>query len=195
MQAKKFIPFIVLLTAATAFAQTKPALDGQIWFSAKDAPAYRSSKDSDLIGPGEKGTRFKLSSPKSSGTTLFERTIARWKDPTTLPHSREECVSWAHGDIPFDGEWKTCNGWKVQWQYMYTSAYVRVSTAKPEDISEKIDKCLNTAAVAGAVSGIVSGGSAAITTFEVALKACLVMELPSLVTVSAWTSSGWGDYE
>lgn len=185
------VALCALAIATSASAQQK--LDGRIFLKEADVPNELWSPSL----PGEtRGPRFSIDRPRAgTKSVIYERALARWKDITTLPQSREECVDWAWGDIPFDGQWKTCIGWKVQWRWMYTTAYVRIATADQADIGTALDDCLKTAACAGALAGIISGGSAAITTFEGVLKACLVSKLPSLISVAAWTSSGWGDWE
>src|SRR5260221_3318894 len=107
----------------------------------------------------------------------YERVIAVWKDPLTLPHSRSECVKWASGHIPFDGNWKTCIGWKVQWQWMYDRAIFSVTTGKPVNIDNAVKICLTTAAVAAAAAAIITGGSAAAAAFEAARESWLIQKL------------------
>lgn len=175
--------------SGTALAQ--PREDGTIYLNESDIPAdLKDAPEDNMSGTTERGRRFYLERSLAPTRTIYERTLARWKDPFTPPQSRAECVKWATGP-----GFKICIGWKVQWKWMYTTAYTRVSTADPEDIPRAINECLVTAAVAGALAAVVSGGSAAIPTFEGVLKGCLVVKLKSLVSVATWTSSGWGDWE
>lgn len=125
----------------------------------------------------------------------YERELAVWKDPLTLPHSRSECVKWASGHIPFDGDWKTCIGWKLQFQWLYVRAVLAVTASKPEHIDRAVEECLRTAAVAAALAAIVSGGTAAVGTFEAVMKGCLVEKLASSVSVTVRTPTYWGDWE
>lgn len=99
-----------------------------------------------------------MGNAKLNGTTFFERDLGRWPDPFTLPQSRMECSQWASGQIPFDGEWRACTGWTVQWKRMYSTLRIQVSTADPSDISKAVDECLMTAGVAGALAAIATSG-------------------------------------
>jgi hypothetical protein len=199
-----------LLTAsALAFVQVVPAfaqdktktdqLDGELYLSApaKDRGAMsKPGGEPGYAGPYGADQLFQYDDDeKSTLKGLFTRKLGRWKDPLTLPHSRMECVKWAKGDIPFDGQYKICIGWKTQFQWMYVTAWLRVETATESDIGGAINGCLRDAAIAAALAAIVTGGSAAVGTFETVMKGCLASKLPKLLTVAVWTDSKWGDWE
>jgi hypothetical protein len=200
MKSSNILLFLLPLTLPfLSFAQTgRPTkeLDGQIWLTQKDAPPPIVYNDSDYLGPNGVGAAwFRVLSPKATATTLYQRDLAKWKDPLTLPQSRAECAKWAIIHIPLDGDVKTCVGWTTQFKWMYNTLKVRVTTADSADIGKALDDCLSTAAVAGALAGVISGGHAAVPTFETALKACLILKLPSLTSVTVWIDSAWGGWE
>jgi hypothetical protein len=175
-------------------------VDGELFLSESDAVAAggrsRLSGSSGYFGPFGTDDPFTFHQDlKIKNNVIYQRQIARWKDPLTLPHSRAECVKWASGHIPGDGDWKMCVGWKTQFQWMYVSAFIRVTTAKQEDIGKAIDECFKEAAIAGALAAIITGGTAALGAFEGVIKVCLLAKLPTLVTATAYTSSGWGSWE
>ncbi|CAE6753375.1 hypothetical protein [Nitrospira defluvii] len=192
------VAFCIVWTSSAGRASqelpVKKKLDGQIWLKESEAPPSRLRGDNNQLEPNG-GPWFRLDTPKLNGTTFFERDLGRWKDPLTLPQSRTECSNWASGDIPFDGQWRTCVGWTVQWRWMYSTLRVQVSTAKQEDISKALDECLATAGVAGALTAIATGGSAGLSAFGASLQACLISKIPSLVSVTPSLPGGWGDWE
>ncbi len=188
--------------AGESIPQTRT--DGEIYLdqSAADAAHNRThgapNGDDRYFGPNGTNVPFQFDNPRTHGTdsAIFQREIARWKDPLTLPHSRAECVKWASGHIPFDGDWKTCIGWKTQFQWMYVTAFLRVTTKSARDIGHEVDECFKDAAVAGAVSLFITDGAGAVATFQGVMQGCLTAKLTSdLLSVAVYTSSGWGDYE
>jgi hypothetical protein len=198
-QLQRSAAFLVLLLLSQ-FVGVQLALaqkiDGEIYLEESDVPPPTQRGMSGNFPPFGLERTFQFENPnKGVKNAIYERQIARWKDPLTLPHSRSECAKWATGHIPFDGDYKICVGWKIQWQWMYVSAFLRVTTANPQDIGSAIDECFKTAAVAAAIAAIVTGGSAAIGTFESVMKACLVAKLPDVVSVTAYTTSAWGPWE
>jgi hypothetical protein len=181
--------------ASASFAQAQK-VDGEIFLEESDVPPPTQRGMSGNFAPfGQERTFQFENSNKGIKNTIYERQIARWKDPLTLPHSRSECVKWTTGHIPFDGDYKICVGWKIQWQWMYVSAFLRVTTANPQDIGHAVDECFKTAAVAAAIAAVITGGSAAVGTFESVMKGCLVAKLPDLGSVTAYTTSAWGPWE
>jgi hypothetical protein len=199
----------LLMASALAVAQAIPAfagdgaetkqLDGELYLV--PAPPSKGAMpkqggEPGYMGPYGTDDLFQYEdNEKSALKGLFTRKLARWKDPLTLPHSRMDCVKWAKGDIPFDGSYKICIGWKTQWQWMYVTAWLRVETVDESDIGGAINTCLRDAAVAAALAAIVTGGSGAVGTFGTVMKGCLASKLPKLVNVAVWTDSSWGGWE
>lgn len=199
----------LLMASALAVAQAIPAfagdgaetkqLDGELYLV--PAPPSKGAMpkqggEPGYMGPYGTDDLFQYEdNEKSALKGLFTRKLARWKDPLTLPHSRMDCVKWAKGHIPFDGDYKICIGWKTQWQWMYVTAWLRVETVDESDIGGAINTCLRDAAVAAALAAIVTGGSAAVGTFGTVMKGCLASKLPKLVNVAVWTDSSWGGWE
>ena len=184
------------LIAAPALAQTtgKVAANGELWLKSAQVPQpLRVQADSDRLGVDGGGLWFKSNAAIATSVTVFARPLGRWIDPTTPPHSRTECVQWASGNYPWGGSWKTCTGWKTQFQYMYTNLRTQISTGSLQDIDQKLDECLNTAAVAGALSAVLTSGSAGIAAFQGTLQGCLLSNLPTFVNLAVWTDSAWED--
>lgn len=186
----------VAMIAAPALAQNvgKPTPNGELWLKSAQVPKTpRAPADSDRLG-ADGGGRWFIDNPKiTNSSAFFARSLGRWIDPTTPPQSRTECVQWATGSYPWGGGWKTCTGWKTQFRYMYTHLRTQISTSSPQDISSKLDECLNTAAVAGALSAVLTSGSAGIAAFQGTLQSCLVASLPTFVNLAVWTDSAWED--
>lgn len=187
--------FMLAFSTPAAAQAVDDKLDAQVYIGGNTPPdvATRSNGATYSTYSGDYAT-------PSSGYTIpkaayYERVLAVWKDPLTLPHSRSECAKWASGHIPFDGDWKTCIGWKVQWQWMYDRATLTVNAPNAGDINKAVQVCLGTAAVAAAAAAIVTGSSAAIATFEEVMKGCLAGSLGSSVGVHVRTESYWGDWE
>ena len=132
----------------------------------------------------------------------FERSLATWVDPTTPPQSMTECVQEAWGDIPFDGQWRTCTGWATRWRCMRRELVLVVSAADGVDVAGASNECLQTAAVAGALAGVVAaagsagaGLPAAESAFIGTLKACLAAKLSaSLLNVRVDNRGGWTNW-
>ena len=189
-----------LLLAASAacpgMAQmTERKTDAEVYLKDNPPPEVSSTAANSTYLPyqGDHATpRSGYAIPKAS---YYERVLAVWKDPFTLPHSRSECVKWASGHIPFDGDWKTCIGWAVQWQWMYDRAILTADAPNVGDIEKAVQQCLGTAAVAAAAAAIVSGGTVAIGVFEGVMKGCLTTTLGSSIGVHVRTESYWGDWE
>lgn len=129
--------------------------------------------------------------PESTeSSTIYKRKLASWKDITTLPKSRTKCVKMARV-----GPLKTCVGWKTQLKWYYRHAHVIVSVKSPTDIKKIVEDCIKTAAVAGAIAAIVSGGSAAAVAVEKTLAACLKIKLGSeLLGVRVEFGGNWGSW-
>jgi hypothetical protein len=193
---------LAVMQVAPAFAEDSTntdQLDGELYLSPPSSEKGATPKpggEPGYMGPYGADDLFQYEdNDKSQLKGLFTRKLARWKDPLTLPHSRMSCVKWAKGHIPFDGDYKICIGWKTQWQWMYVTAWLRVETGEESDIGNAINSCLRDAAIAAALAAIVTGGSAAVGTFETVMKGCLASKLPKLLHVAVWTDSRWGDWE
>ena len=175
-------------------------LDGEIYLDPKGAPAPTSSADNSSTQVGNDPTEQFFEDDyfidaqqdtRASGRTLFERVIAKWKDPTSLPHTRKKCVKMCQ-----IGPLKTCCGWKLQYKWIYNTATVRVTTSTPQDIPKALNDCIQTAAVAAAIAGILSGGAAAIIAAERAIEACLVKKFGGdLLTVAIKVKPRRGAWE
>lgn len=130
----------------------------------------------------------------------IEYVVAIWRDPLTPPHTKTECTSEAWGDIPFDGQWRTCNGYSTQCQWMERRLVliVEVNGVTADDLNKAVDKCLKQASVAAALSAVVAaatGGAglpAAEAAFVATLAPCLTNELGGkAVKIDLRNDGGW----
>lgn len=135
----------------------------------------------------------------ASAAELARHKIAEWGDPLTPPQSRTECVSYASGNWPWGGGWKTCNGWKTQWRHMEVEYFLVVSG--PDDLSGEVKnaavQCAVTAAAAAVGAGVTTGGSAALGAAKVAFMACISAkgaELAGKFAITLDTPSHWTDW-
>lgn len=187
-------------TKKTEAELTSPDLDGEIYLAPTGVPEPSSSRDDSTTQEGYDSMENFFeddyfldaqADTKESGRTIYERVIAKWKDPTSPPHTRKKCVKWCRV-----GPVKTCCGWKLQYRWIYNTATVRVTTSTPQDIPRALNSCIQTAAVAAAIAGILSGGAAAIIVAERAFEACLVKKFGGdLLTVAIKIKSRRGDWE
>lgn len=131
---------------------------------------------------------------------VWEKEIASWPDPFTVPHSRSECVKWAY---PWPGS-KICIGWKVQWQKMYGHLWLIVTLAIPGDIEGAINDALRDATVAATLAGVVTAfvaggagaGQAAADTFAASFQADLAARITQkIIKVRAENRTAWGNWE
>ena len=133
----------------------------------------------------------------AGGRPVVDETLARYIDPLTPPKLRNSCAKWARGRIPFDGEWKTCIGWKTEFKCM-ENRWVVIATGPDGygfgDLTEDLKECAATSAVAAAVAALVSGGSAAAPTATEAFKLCLSAKVGGLVAVRIENHSGWTEW-
>jgi hypothetical protein len=124
---------------------------------------------------------------------VYQRTLAKWKDPTTPPHVKKECARWFRSKFP---RIKTCVGWTLRYQWLYRVAELRVVAADQTDLKNAVEQCLIESAVVGVIAGIASGGNAAIAAAEIALKICLARKLAeNAFTISIIVRSSRGDWE
>lgn len=130
---------------------------------------------------------------------ILAKKIAQWGDPTTPPQSRSECNSWASGDWPWGGGWKTCTGWKTEWRHMEVEAFLDFTGPDnlEKDIHKAIVDCAIAAAVGAAVAGVVTDGAGAAAGAQTAFVTCLklkgVQELDKY-SVAFRTESHWTDW-
>lgn len=166
-------------------------LDGEIYFSARDIPADRDVPDDQTTEEGESHfVRIDPSSREATSGPIYERKLARWKDPTTPPKTRNKCVKMCRV-----GPVRTCCGWKLETRWMYRTATLQVWTKTPADVEKAIENCLGVAAIAAAVAAIITGGSAAVAIAEKLFFTCLSSKLGDLLlSVKIDTSSSWGDW-
>jgi hypothetical protein len=167
--------------------------DGELYIGGQSPPpspsrTTRAANDDTYFA---EGPRYELDGVQPDVAVLYERILARWKDPTSPPHAREVCVKWA--------KWpggKTCVGWKLEYRWIYRTAVLKVTTGVDADIGKAVESCLTEAAIMAAVAAIVSGGSAAVAAAEAALKACLLRKLgENLLTVSVTITTSRGPWE
>lgn len=135
--------------------------------------------------------------PKN-GTNRVVRKIAGWRDPTTPPQSKSDCVKEC-SVTPWD---KWCCGWAVRWRYMDCELFVEVTTATPYDLVAILEDCLKeatiTAAIATIVSAFMTGGggvAAAKAAFVAALTECLRKKIKDIINISVYESCGWTDWQ
>ena|SRR5947209_1361605 len=140
-----------------------------------------------------------LAAAPASAAEIARQKIAQWGDPLTPPHTRTSCISYASGNWPWGGGWKTCNGWKTDVQTMQVEAFL--VTSGPDDLKQEVMKsvtrCAMIAGVAGAGAGYASGGTAAVTAAKVAFSACLSREgvgMADKYNISVETKSHWSDW-
>jgi hypothetical protein len=129
----------------------------------------------------------------AESTNVYEKVLARWRDPLSPPHVRNSCAKWLKTKFP---RAKVCVGWKVEYRWIYRTAILNVTVADQSDIKGIVQDCLTSSAVAAAIAAIVSGGTAAAGAAESALKACLLLKLKeNLVGVSIRFDTVRGDWE
>lgn len=133
-----------------------------------------------------------------SKSVLYTKNIAKLRDPFTLPHTRTSCCK-----VEEILGVKFCTAWATEYQWYYVSLDLVVST-QPVEVEAIIDSCLQDAAIAGILSGIIgtfltsgAGGiQAAIATFQKVLYDCISSKIgPSLIDVRVDTNGRWGDWE
>lgn len=130
---------------------------------------------------------------KSTGrNVLFERTLFKIKDPTSLPHTRKRCGKWAK---PMPGV-KICVGWTIQYRWIYRIGSVKIATISEAGARSALEKCLKEAAVVALIGAIVSGGVGAVAAGEAALSRCLTEKLgDKLISVSINVRTHRGGWE
>jgi hypothetical protein len=145
----------------------------QIW------PANGPMSEIDQSRVGERGQN-----------AWFERVLMVTKDPTTPPHVRKKCVKWAHV-----GPMKTCIGWRIDYQWFYVRAVLRVGASEGTDVKDAVEECLKQGAIAALVAAILSGGTAAAGAAAEAVKICLVRKLgEKILSVSIDLEHYWGNW-
>ncbi|MER8556528.1 hypothetical protein NKH69_19780 [Mesorhizobium sp. M0976] len=197
-------PTLLLLLSSLAWAEGS-AIKSDGEFVIKD-PANPNGKPlpdtPDTTGEFGQGGMFLSSTPPAYVKTtnlVYERRLGSWTDPLTLPHSRAVCVKWAKGNWPWGGSWKTCVGWKTQFQFMQVTLNLRVSVEYPDITLESIrnasNECLATGAVAAALSAYYSGGTAASGAFVETYRICMEVHFTNAtIRVETPTSARWGNW-
>lgn len=131
---------------------------------------------------------------------VWRRKILKTKSPVPPPQSKATCVKWCY---PWPGA-KICCGHKLQWRYYWIEVTLEVHLKQPDDIVDKVESCLKTAAILSAIAGIAAaiatGGSAALSaalaTFKSAMYVCLTEKIgENLISVEAKSRGYWGDWE
>ena len=124
----------------------------------------------------------------------FENLLIKWVDPLTPPKLKNGCVKYCRA-----GPLKTCCGWKLQKKWMYRRATLVVNFKKPGNVNaikKDIEKCIKAGAAVAAIAAIKSGGTAALSSAQATITACLSAKFTSnLASVKINSSSGWGDWE
>jgi hypothetical protein len=152
------------------------------------------------FGPYGEGDAFVSSRPSiDKAINVYNRVLARWRDPLTLPHTRSQCVKWASGNWPWGGGWKTCIGWKTQFQWLDNTLTLIISTEAfgLAEIQKASNDCLATGAVAAALTAYVtSSGATAIATFKEVFVSCLAVKLPATtLKVDLPVTSRWSNWQ
>tara|TARA_B100001179_G_scaffold209480_1_gene175442 strand:- start:730 stop:1248 length:519 start_codon:yes stop_codon:yes gene_type:complete len=109
-----------------------------------------------------------------SSNGIFEKTLAKWRDPTSPPHIKKKCAKWIRTGFP---PMKICVGWTLKYRWIYRTAILRVRAPGQDDIDAIVHDCLKKSAVAAVIAGVASGGAAALKAAEAALLTCLKSEL------------------
>jgi len=162
--------------------------DGMLYLGDNAPPAPPSFEQEDDWGAG---VLHHFEPAKSAQTVLFERALLRTKDPTTLPHVRKKCVR----KFRYPGGW-TCIAWKLEYQWFFVKATLRVTTNTPVDIKSAVEDCLKQGAIIAAIAGVLTGGSGAAAAAAAAVKSCLLVKLgENLLHVSVDLSHEWGPWE
>lgn len=166
-------------------------VDGEIYLELKDLENSQLNFETEEYSESGDSHVVEYDIPESAeSSTIYKRKLASWKDITTLPKSRTKCVKMARAFGI-----KTCVGWKTQLKWYYRHAHVIVSVKSPMDVKNIVEDCIRTAAVAGAIAAIISGGSAAATAVEKTLSICLKIKLGSeLVGVRVEFGGKWGSW-
>jgi hypothetical protein len=130
------------------------SLDGEIYPGGSKAPpppTYASGRRNDVENAmwGEH-VRYSYEQDPKVEDVLYERTLARWKDPTTPPHSRQQCVKMCSSKFP-PARW--CCGWRLQYRWLYRTAVLRVTTSTQVNIGAVVEDCLKETAVITASRG------------------------------------------
>ena len=169
------------------------ALDGELYLEPGDEPPVYRAKPNEgefeivvLENPDDVDK-------KMFGDNVFEKTLARWKDPTSPPHIKKTCSKWIKTGFP---PIKICVGWTIQYRWIYRTAILRVSIPGQTDIEDIVHECLKASAVAAIIAGIASGGTGVIAAAEAALLACLKHKVVDAdIGVSIRLASSRGDWE
>lgn len=166
--------------------------DGLLYLGDNIPPAPPSGE---RAGPDEAwwgtGVLHHFDPSRAATGVLYERALLKTKDPTTPPHVRKKCVK----KFKYPGGW-TCIGWKIEYQWFYVMATLRVTTKTDVDIRSAVEDCLKQGAIAAAVAAIVTGGSGAPAAAAAAIKSCLMVKLgETLLHVSIDLSHEWGKWE
>jgi hypothetical protein len=139
-----------------------------------------------------------ISGAAEANAFLYKKTLAKWKDPLTLPHSRMSCAKWAK---PWPGA-KICIGHKYQWQFMYCKVDLTVSGPTFDGAKKAVTDCLATGAAVGAAAGIIAvvgtGGSAlpaAMNAFASTFESCLKSKAAGALGIQLSQTCGWGNWE
>lgn len=170
-------------------------VDGELYIGEQEPPSRKKSGDESNFNDGLWGETkaYFLEENATVDSVLYERVLAKWKDPTSLPHSRNKCVKYFTTKFP---RIKTCIGWKLEFAWIYRTATLRVTTGKEIDIGAVVEKCLAESAIIAAIAGLVTGGSAAAAAAEASFKACLLRRIgKDLLTVSVSFHTTRGDWE
>ena len=123
---------------------------------------------------------------------VYNRVIAKYRDPLTLPKTRTKCVKTCTSDFP---PIKFCCGWKTQQKHMNVVQTLVVQLKTAQDIKKEIEECLATGVVAAAAAAIYSGGSAAIAAFEKVFFICLETKVgANLIHVQVRTKAKWSGW-
>lgn len=170
----------------------KENLDGELYLYDAAPPDLAAFINLDEENPGAFELLEADTDKALTNRVIFERAIFKYKDPTSPPHTKKECAKWAK---PWPGS-KICVGWKIQYRWVYRIGIIRVGAISESEARTALEDCLKQSAIAAAIAGIASGGSAAVAAAEIVLKACLATKLgEKLISLSISVKTSRGDWE
>lgn len=126
----------------------------------------------------------------AAAPATIERSVASWLDHTSR-QSATDCVQEAIIDIPFDGQIRTCTGWRTRWRCPRNEAVLVVQTLDVARANQAIGNCLLTAGVVGAVAALSTAGGAAVAAAEAAFVVCLG---DAAISSDIEIRGGWTDW-
>ena len=204
---KMMFAVVICIVAANVFAAAVAPLQIRPAEVLKTSNVDDAAPTEPCIPPDNRSRLFPADGAnvrQDSAHVLYERVIAVYDDPLTPPKTKADCIGYAWGDLPFGGQWKTCNEWALRCIKMRREVYMTVHTVGIDSatVQQKVSDCLKAAAVIGAGTAVAevlfgagaTGGSGAVATFKTTLAACLAADFAaSLLSVDVADRGGWWD--